>query len=178
MKLRNAFCWSNIASCGVIVVQFQSAEHTKMMRKSVAFVVAPLWVPLAVAVFAATVVFPNPAQIHWVIISTVIGSILTYAGVLLVGLPIYPILVRRGWTSIWVAIALGFVVGALVNRLFMVLFALSLGSGVAYALKGVAEVSVVDVSWLGITGLLGVLIGMTLWLIARPDREDDREQHG
>src|SRR5436190_15507271 len=100
-----------------------------MGRPLLAFLVAPLWVPLIVAPVAAAYIFPYAAQAHWVAISTIISAIFAYAGMLLFGVPMFLLLQRRPRALLGAATVLGFAAGALTSLAFTLLFGLSLGLG-------------------------------------------------
>jgi hypothetical protein len=141
-----------------------------MSRLAIAFLVAPLWVPLIVAPYSAFEIFPHPTQWRWVVIATIISAIFSYLGVFALGYPAFLALRSRNLTALWIAAALGFVVGALTMVAFLACFALALGEGsqsVDLFLQGPPSLLLAGVIP---PGLLGALVGTTLWLIARPDR--------
>jgi hypothetical protein len=134
----------------------------RMNRTVTAFLVAPLWVPAAVAPLAAQM-FPRVAERQWIYITLIIATIFAYGGTLVLGVPAFLALRARRYTAFWIAAALGFVVGGLTWFVFFVLFALSLGIGIGWP-------NAVDMSrGLLLPGVLGSIVGATLWLIARPD---------
>jgi hypothetical protein len=141
-----------------------------MSRSALAFVVAPLWVPLFVIPYSCLSLFSGPGQGPWIIIAAFLSIIFAYGGTLVFGLPAFLILRSRNLTALWIAAVLGFVIGATTWVLFMAFFALWLG-GDAQAARRAAQGTFMDqpmsLVW---TGLLGVVVGTTLWLIARPDR--------
>ena len=98
-----------------------------MGRPVLAFLIAPLWVPLIFAPYAALNLFPNSAQSHWVVISTIASALFAYAGTLVFGFPPFLILRVYGLTHLWIAAAVGFLSGAFTSIIFNVCFALSLG---------------------------------------------------
>jgi hypothetical protein len=138
-----------------------------MSRTKIAFIVAPLWVPLAAALVFRLVVWRDPAQAHWVVIGTVISAIFAYGGSCLLGLPLFRWLSSKGLVSMWIAPAVGFVIGAVTWLAFMTCFTIFLGEGPVGAASSLAPQ---QLSFLFLPGGLGALVGMTLWLIARPDR--------
>ena len=62
-----------------------------MSRTAVAFLIAPLWVPAAVAPFAISWA-PYSEQRHWIYITIIIATIFGYGGTLMLGLPAFLIL--------------------------------------------------------------------------------------
>jgi hypothetical protein len=137
-------------------------------RTVLAFLIAPLWVPAAVAPYASHV-FPYPEQRHWIFITTIIGSIFAYGGVAALGMPTFFVLRARKCTAFWIAPALGLVVGISTWLVFIILFGLSLGNSWAFVSHDLANNSA---HWWGFsaTGALGAAVGATFWLVARPDR--------
>jgi hypothetical protein len=136
-----------------------------MSRTFTAFLVAPLWVPAAMVPLAAQM-FPHPGQRHWIYITVIIAAIFAYGGTMVLGVPAFLMLRARRYTSFRTAAALGFAIGGLTGAAFLVLFALSLGNSVAFIRH-----QAVNMTWwlLPGCGVLGLIVGGTLWLIARPD---------
>jgi hypothetical protein len=141
-----------------------------MARTTMAFALAPLWGTAATAVFACYA-FPYPEQRHWIVITAIIGTIFGYAGTLILGIPAYRFLLFRHQTSPWIAVALGFAIGCVTWAVFLFFFAFSLGDSSAFAWHELATNSGQWLSFLPI-GALGSIIGLTIWLIARPDRHN------
>ena len=82
--------------------------------------------------------------------------VLAYAGMLIFGWPAYRILVKRRWTALWIAPALGFVVGIVMSLpLLSILYKRAALEDALLTLPG---------------GCVGALVGVVFWLIARPDR--------
>jgi hypothetical protein len=157
-----------------------------MNRTVLAFIVAPLWVPLIVGAYATELVFslPNPGQSSPIIaVVAIISAVIAYLITMGIGLPTFLWLRSRGIVRFWCAPAIGFLVGAIVWLAFGV-FALGHGSGIppgtrSYSIYGLAAVSPVHeglsagsttVYQMVTMGLVGALVGATIWLIARPDR--------
>ncbi len=141
-----------------------------MNRTALAFLIAPLWVPAATAPYAVYM-FPYPEQRHWIFITTIIGAIFAYGGVLTLGAPAFLILRARRRTAFWIAPVVGFGVGVLTGFIFFVLFGLSLGNSLTFVWHDLAAKSASWSSPFFPIGALGAVVGATLWLIARPDRE-------
>jgi len=139
-----------------------------MGRPALAFLIAPVWVPLVVAPYAALELFPYAAQAHWVVISTIISAVFAYSGTLVVGVPAYLFLRSRDAVSIWVSLAVGFLIGALVGVLFLLCFALLMGQPIGQAVVGLANDLVPKLRLAAMTGGLGALVGVTAWFIGRP----------
>lgn len=143
-----------------------------MSRTALAFLIAPLWVPAAAVPFAGHM-FPYPEQRHWIYITVIIAAIFAYGGVAALGLPAFRLLRTRKHTAFWIAPVLGFAVGVTTWVVFIVLFGLSLGNSWSFVSHDLVSNSAHLWAFLP-TGALGAAVGATLWLIARPDREDLR----
>jgi hypothetical protein len=79
-----------------------------MNRSLVAFLVAPLWVPLVMTPLASLYMFSSPNQGPWVVITTFPGVVFGYGGTLAFGLPAFAVLRSRQMTAFWIAPVLGF----------------------------------------------------------------------
>jgi hypothetical protein len=144
-----------------------------MNRSFVAFLVAPLWVPLVMIPLASLYMFSSPNQGPWVAITIFLGVIFGYGGTLAFGLPAFAVLRSRQVTAFWIAPVLGFIIGAVTWQIFMVFFALMMSDGhLSTAAHGIKQTLGDPVKMLFAVGPggLGALVGATLWLIARPDR--------
>jgi len=138
-----------------------------MNRSTLAFLVAPLAAPLLLLPWLSA---SGDLSLGWIVTTTSIGAFLSYAGTLIVAIPLYRQLRSRGLVRIWIACASGSVIGGLVWLLFSVLFPLSLGQGlegVRFALTDPR--SLTGVFWPG--AALGMVVGALFWLIARPDKQ-------
>ena len=137
-----------------------------MSRRTIAFWVAPLAVPLLVLVWS----FSGQLALGWRLTMMVIAAFLSYGGTVALGIPAYFLLKARGLTTVWIAGAIGFAIGVLMWLIFMVLFPLSLDQGFSGVHFAFANFHIVtDIAWPG--GALGATVGVLFWLIARPDRE-------
>jgi hypothetical protein len=136
----------------------------------IAFVVAPLWVPLIAAPAFRLMVWPDPSQTHWVVIATLTSALFAYGGCLLLGQPLHRWLVQRRLVSLWIALAAGLVIGAVSWLIFMVCFALFFGGGVGGVASALSDAPK-HLAFLVLPAGLGALVGATIWLIARPDRQ-------
>jgi len=141
-------------------------------RIALAFLIAPLWVPAAAVPFAGHM-FPYPEQRHWIFITVIIAAIFGYGGVAALGMPAFRLLRARKHTAFWIAPVLGLTVGVATWVVFIVLFGLSLGNSWSFVSHDLVSNSAHLWAVLP-TGALGAAVGATLWLIARPDREDLR----
>jgi len=111
--------------------------------------------------------FPYPDQRGFIII----GAILAYGGVLMLGMPAFLILRARKRTAFWIAPIVGFGVGVLTFSIFFILCGFSLGQSLTFMWLRLHRLAA---SWSSLffpAGGLGAVVGTTLWLIARPDRE-------
>ena len=121
------------------------------VRTSLAFLVAPLAVPLILVAIIAIENWsrrppPDPALDGLALVATFSGFY-AYAGVIVFGAPIYLVLRVYKLTELWIALVVGFVVGA----------------GVVFSMFGTMPA-------LAIGGPLGTIVGAAFWLIDRPDR--------
>jgi hypothetical protein len=98
-----------------------------------------------------------------------IGTIVAYAGVLILGVPAYYLLRSRGWTAFWIAPLLGLLIGGIMWLAFSAMFALSLDEGIWGVRLALTDFGTLrGVIWPG--GVIGAAVGTTLWFIARPDQ--------
>jgi hypothetical protein len=141
-----------------------------MKRTVVAFLVAPLWVPAAGVVYTAyQVPFLKPSNLVYV---TIVWAILAYSGALILGLPAFyalGLLGVRNRTSFWSAIALGLEMGVLTFFGFSIFFfgLFAPDFSIAFVLNQWTHLSL---WWDALQfGVLGSIVGITLWLIARRD---------
>ncbi len=142
-----------------------------MRRNVLAFLIAPLWVPVIDAPYAASMV-PDGGHDHWIIITVIIGAIFAYGGVLALGLPASLFLRACHYTRFWIAPVLGFCLAAVTCLVFVYISSLWLGAVLMADSHEIAASPPIWSSALWLTGTLGALVGATLWLIARPDRAD------
>jgi hypothetical protein len=137
-----------------------------MSRPVIAFLVAPLVVPL----FLLPSLYSGMPDKFWFAVTLIVATITAYAGTFFLGLPAYLFLRARKWTAFWIAPVLGFIAGSLAYCVFVVLFGLSLGS-LSSVMSDFSNVSGLrDLLWP--IGPEGAAVGSLLWLIARPDRAD------
>jgi hypothetical protein len=138
-----------------------------MNRRSTAFFVAPLTSVLMSVPYLYHAPFP------WSVVGFVLVLIVSYGGMIAVGIPAYLFLRSRHWLSLWVAVIVGFIAGGIMIFIFAALFALLLGEGGRGMIAGIADGSMVkDILWPG--GPMGAVTGVVFWLIARPDRLQTR----
>ena len=121
------------------------------VRTSLAFLVAPLVVPLICVVIASIEAWsrrvPAEPAPEWLTLVATFSGLYAYLGVIIFGAPIYLALRVYKLTELWIALVVGFVVGAaLVFPMFGAVPGLAIG------------------------GPLGAIVGAAFWLIDRPDR--------
>jgi putative effector of murein hydrolase len=119
-------------------------------RLVVAFCVAPLVVPVSVFISFRD-------DLLWALNLALAGVILAYVGTALFGIPVYRFLHARRWVFLWTATFAGFISGMITWYLFSRLISLDPG------LFGVRAF------WIW-PGVWGAIVGASMWLIARPDR--------
>jgi hypothetical protein len=138
----------------------------RMARPIIAFLVAPLAVPL----FVAVDMYPLLATPFFVRVVLYLSILTAYVGTFVFGIPAYLLLRARKWTAFWLAPVLGFMGGALAWWLFLAVP----WTGSSFRFEPVWDLSRLrDVLWP--YGPLGALVGTLLWLIARPDRAERRD---
>jgi hypothetical protein len=134
-------------------------------RQTLAVLLAPLWVPLGFAPYAALYVFPYSARAQeWVAIVTLLSIALAYAGMFVVGVPVFVALHRRGWANAWTMTTLGVVI--ILGGWLLV--SSSLGPGVDVDPDFMALTVTGEPILLALFGGLGALAGLTAWLIGKP----------
>ena len=126
------------------------------MRTALAFIVAPLLVPVV-----AVIQTPNA-------IAFTIALIVGYGGMLALGPPILVALRALGWTSGWLAAPIGVLCGMTLWIVTGFFFALSLGASWSQACASAVELQWLDRIWTAAG--IGAAVAITFWLIARPDR--------
>ena len=132
-----------------------------MLRVVVAFLVAPLVVPIFAGIYFRGLL----AHPDLVVMVLCLSTITAYAGTQLLGVPTYFLLRSRNWTAFWLAPLLGFIAGGLTWWLFsgVILMGESLRFEPVWNLG-----ELMDAFWP--FGPVGAVVGGVLWFIARPDR--------
>src|SRR5258707_621789 len=93
----------------------------RVFRYFAAFVLAPLAVPLLLLPW----LLYGKLALRWVLTSMVIGALVSYTGTLVFGMPVFFLFRRLGYKSVWVAVIVGFSIGAVMWLVFFVLASLS-----------------------------------------------------
>jgi hypothetical protein len=136
-----------------------------MSRPVIAFLVAPLVVPL----FLLPSLYSGMPDKFWFAVTLIGATITAYAGTFFFGLPAYLFLRARKWTAFWIAPVLGFIAGSLAYCVFVVLLGLSFGNSLSSVMADFSNASGLR-DLLSPIGPEGAVVGSLLWLIARPDR--------
>src|SRR5712691_4625019 len=84
------------------------------LRLFAAFFLAPLTVPL---LLLPLLLYGKLAP-FWIGVAFAIAAVVCYVGTILFGVPAYFVLRRWGYTSIWIAITVGLVIGAIMWLVF------------------------------------------------------------
>jgi hypothetical protein len=143
------------------------------VRTPIAFLVAPLVVPLIVAAYVP-IRFPHdPAAATAVPLSVFVS----YFGAVIFGVPTYLFLRARQLTAFWIASVAGFIVGVMMWYVFFALLGLSLGNGLSDVAAALSTPRYMLPNALKASGPLGALVGTILWLIARPDRRTHQQSY-
>jgi hypothetical protein len=141
------------------------------VRRAMAFLYAPLWVPLIVVLVGSGISTPSGPSASGLIIPAVIAAFFAYLGMMVIGIPAYLFLRWRRWTSLWPAAAVGFVAGFAMANLVGLAVVGFWGGWTAAVRKVVLDPSANDLVAGLVSALVGVLVAATAWLIIRPDRE-------
>lgn len=136
-----------------------------MTRVQLAFVVAPLWVPLALWGFASLGSYPTPGD--WPLLIAAVSTMCAYIGVLVIGLPAFLLMRAERWTASWMAAVAGLLAGLVISYTALVVVCLLRGP---HFVNWTALRDALDVQFLSVSAVVGALVSITLWLIARPDR--------
>jgi hypothetical protein len=136
-----------------------------MIRLILAFALAPLAVPVLLVSFIP--MSPSPAAF---VFALELSVVISYLGILVLGLPIYLYLRAYRWWSFWIAPIVGFVAGGVMWVAFSVMFVLSLGEGMFGVQLALTDKNMLKgCIWPG--GVAGACVGILFWLIARPDSQ-------
>jgi hypothetical protein len=149
-----------------------------MNRHVVAFVVAPLVVPIIMSGLAVQVLLTLPS-LYW--LGLMVAAGVSYAGIVLLGLPAYVALRFRGWTAFWIAPLVGFAAGVIMAISLVAVFVATLESRMLDPILAMLPDDIRNNqiyfstdsqggAALVAPGTLGALVGTVLWLIGRPDR--------
>ena len=138
---------------------------TAMNRTVIAFIAAPLWVPVAVGVVAYTLESGHDLSVA---VDMLYNAFVAYLGAFALGLPTFLFLRSRKMTTFWIATLSGCIIGGVWGVMFT--------TGLIFYFGGIGAIqklvggngNLVQMS-LSPT-LLGMIVGATVWLIVRPDR--------
>ncbi len=136
------------------------------MRRIAAFIVAPLAVPLLTVLYLRL-----PMDNGAFGPASIVSALVAYAGAFIFGVPLYRFLLARRLTAFWIAAFAGFIIGTAMMYVFFALLTRgSISSISAYP----------EVHWDAVRygGIAGIVVGIILWLIARPDSEAQRSSSG
>lgn len=144
-----------------------------MKRSILAFLVAPLWVPVWAGVFGQFAFKPEPGifgpgqEPDWFLASLVAGLAIGYGATWFLGIPAHLTLGMRRWTAWSVYLSVGAGLGILTRLLGRLAYGLSRGDpahAATYAVAMFADPAVILAPM-----ILGMLVALTVWAIARPD---------
>ncbi len=130
-----------------------------------AFLVAPLVVPLAMALFTGTGQGGLTALLRIMAIGTAAG----YLAALIIGVPAYRLFQSGTRRGIFAAAFGGFVIGGVLWQLLLIVLVLVNGGGLA-SLRRLLTASSNLLIGGSIGGSVGAVFAIVVWLIARPDR--------
>ena len=145
-----------------------------MKRLLTGLFLAPLWLPIAAAIYAA--LFWSPPNFigdfdreSWIEMAALTGALLGFFAIFAVGLPVHIILRRRNYRSLGAYVTTWF---ALAITVWLVGFIASFArDGLIFSLSYLAE-TIVHRPYVPISfGIVWAVVGATFWVIVRPDRE-------
>jgi hypothetical protein len=137
-------------------------------RIVLAFILAPLWVPLA-AIPWSIVIFREYEWTH-ILLNAGLATAVAYAGTALLALPAFLLLRRFGLTGPGTAMASGFVIAVLLRfALYAAYQWILLDCSLKSVWLGLGRLMDVQQSIAGaiLYGPVGVVAGLTFWMIAR-----------
>jgi len=135
-----------------------------MDRQLLAFLAAFIAVPVLVAAYFSMGGLLKSSD-YGVIVFT--SSLISFGAVAFLGVPAFLFLRARKWTAFWIAPLAGFVVAVVAWWVFLLVFAMLLASRLS-ALFELDRGMLQEVLWP--VGSIGAVVGILVWLIARPDR--------
>lgn len=91
------------------------------MRRAVAFLLAPLWVPLVAMTYTA-VDGPQPPDATGLQLIAVVTAMASCVVMTVVGIPAYLLMRWRNQTALWTAMAAGFATGVVMWNLFAIYY--------------------------------------------------------
>jgi hypothetical protein len=138
----------------------------KLGRAGRALIIAPLWAPLIVLPGSLFLIFPYLSMWQWVVAATGVSAFFSYIGAVVFGVPAFRFMRSRGWTGFGAAAGFGLLHGVLAWAGFEICFALLMHATLFDAQSRENLIS------FPLAGLLGVMIAVTAWLVARPDRRN------
>lgn len=147
-----------------------------MKRTLLAFLIAPLWTPVIAGIDAA-LSDTRPQQVvklahtEWVAIVVVGHLVIGCLAAWTVGVGLHLLLRKWRVTALWQHVAAWFAAG-LMLRALLIFAAWFTTGGVGMGLREVAEKAVTHPLFLLAGGVVGALMGATIWLIRRPDRAE------
>ena len=144
--------------------RYLHAILTAVNRTVIAFIVAPLWVPVAAGVVAYTF---EPTDRLSVAVDMLYNAFVAYLGAFALGLPAFLFLRSRKMTTFWIATLSGCIIGGVWGAMFT--------TGLIFYFGGIGAIqklfggngNLVQMSLS--PALLGMIVGATVWLIVRPD---------
>ena len=153
-----------------------------MIRLILALVIAAPWVPLLVGLAAEWLLsslLGGPERAHFVSRLVILCAAFSWGGTLLLWLPTMRFLGARGFASAWRAMAVGFVAALPTFAVAFFVFGWVMGGSLARTIEWLARDFWIDAGvyarYALVMAVLGAIVGITAWLIGRPqDRKSTR----
>ena len=100
--------------------------------------------------------------------ASILSFLFAYLAVFTFGVPAFYSFRDRGLARIWVAAITGLIGGVVTWLIVLVVVGLLLDESLPLVISTLLKDSA-DLPWFGLAGLLGMIVALVFWLIARPD---------
>lgn len=137
--------------------------NASMLRIAIAFLLAPLWVPLACAVMP--ILWGERPSLNPIIYA---GFLIGYGATFCIGRPLLSDLSQRGFNKPYHALLSGILSSIAVYLIISTILVFIFTSSISRALRD--HFTLDGMILIFYAGTVGALVGITVWLIARPDR--------
>jgi hypothetical protein len=148
-----------------------------MIRSVVALLIAPLCVPLMVASHDLLLAFEhrdNP-NVRYLTALPLFVAAISYGSTLLLGVPMLVFARWLGLSGWWVSSVIGCFIGSALWLAAAAWYLIAHGVDIPHLPRQLLDLGLLN--WLWPLGAMGAAVGMTFWLIARPDRSSHSVDH-